>query len=167
MLAGPVVDFSKLDAEYKRIYDERTALTREGKSLKGQLDGCKKHDDAPAEEVSITDLAGNHLVSPYQWSFTTAAGTGVGSWLPTSTSGAPSARYGHVAVWTGSEMIVAGGMAWDPVLSQHVYSSQYGRYNPTTETWTVNTGAPAAWYQTAVWTGARMLVWGGPVRVAS
>jgi hypothetical protein len=52
------LDFSKLDAEYKRIYDERTALTREGKSLKGQLDGCKKHDDAPADEVSITELAG-------------------------------------------------------------------------------------------------------------
>lgn len=52
------LDFSKLDAEYKRIYDERTVLTREGKSLKGQLDGCKKHDDAPAEEVSITELAG-------------------------------------------------------------------------------------------------------------
>lgn len=52
------LDFSKLDAEYKRIYDERTALTREGKSLKGQLDGCKKHDDAPTEEVSITELAG-------------------------------------------------------------------------------------------------------------
>jgi len=52
------LDFSKLDAEYKRIYDERTALTREGKSLKGQLDGCKKHDDAPAEEISITELAG-------------------------------------------------------------------------------------------------------------
>jgi len=52
------LDFSALDAEYKRIYDERTALTREGKSLKGQLDGCKKHDDAPAEEVSITELAG-------------------------------------------------------------------------------------------------------------
>jgi DNA repair exonuclease SbcCD ATPase subunit len=52
------LDFSKLDAEYKRIYDERTSLTREGKSLKGQLDGCKKHDDAPAEEVSITELAG-------------------------------------------------------------------------------------------------------------
>lgn len=52
------LDFSALDAEYKRIYDERTALTREGKSLKGQLDGCKKHDDVPTEEVSITELAG-------------------------------------------------------------------------------------------------------------
>lgn len=137
------------------VYLNRTALFTPASAL---LEG---NTYTAGLTTAITDLAGNHLVSPYQWSFTTAAGTGVGSWLPTSTSGAPSARYGHVAVWTGSEMIVAGGMAWDPVLSQHVYSSQYGRYNPTTETWTVNTGAPAAWYQTAVWTGARMLVWGG------
>ena len=52
------LDFSKLDAEYKRIYDERTALTREGKSLKGQLEGCPLHDGAPEVEVSVSELAG-------------------------------------------------------------------------------------------------------------
>jgi hypothetical protein len=52
------LDFSALDAEYKKVYDERTALTREGKSLKGQLDGCKHHDDAPEAEVSVSELAG-------------------------------------------------------------------------------------------------------------
>ena len=31
------------------------------------------------------------------------------TWTATSTSNAPSARYGHTAVWTGSEMIVWGG----------------------------------------------------------
>ena len=52
------LDFSALDAERAKIYENRTLLAREGKSLRGQLDGCKKHDDAPAEEVSITELAG-------------------------------------------------------------------------------------------------------------
>jgi DNA repair exonuclease SbcCD ATPase subunit len=51
------LDFTELDKQYKEIYDSRTILTREGKSLKGQLDGCKKHDDAPAEEVSVSALA--------------------------------------------------------------------------------------------------------------
>ena len=31
-------------------------------------------------------------------------------WTPTSTTGAPGARYGHTAIWTGSEMIVWGGL---------------------------------------------------------
>ncbi len=31
------------------------------------------------------------------------------SWVATSTTDAPSRRYNHTAVWTGSEMIVWGG----------------------------------------------------------
>ena len=32
------------------------------------------------------------------------------SWTATSTTNAPAARYSHTAVWTGSEMIVWGGL---------------------------------------------------------
>ena len=32
------------------------------------------------------------------------------SWAATSTSNAPSVRIGHTAVWSGSEMIVWGGL---------------------------------------------------------
>lgn len=100
--------------------------------------------------TGVTDLAGNPLATPYQWSFTTAAETGLGTWAPTSLSGVPDARHGHVAVWTGSEMIVAGAHA----------TGQYGRYNPTTETWTVAGGGPAVSDSRAVWTDSRMLLWG-------
>jgi N-acetylneuraminic acid mutarotase len=31
------------------------------------------------------------------------------SWTPTATVGAPSPRYDHTAVWTGTEMIIWGG----------------------------------------------------------
>ena len=34
---------------------------------------------------------------------------GTDSWTATSITNAPTARYGHTAVWTGSEMIVWGG----------------------------------------------------------
>ena len=34
---------------------------------------------------------------------------GTNSWIATSVTNAPTARYGHTAVWTGSEMIVWGG----------------------------------------------------------
>lgn len=111
--------------------------------------------------TAVADLAGNRLATPYQWTFTTGTDAGVGAWLPTSLNGVPSARYGHAAVWTGSEMIVSGGLAWDPALKQYVYTSQYARYSPATETWKLANGAPAAWHQTAFWTGSQMLVWGG------
>jgi len=85
-------------------------------------------------------------------------------WAPMSVSNGvpPSARFAHTAVWTGSDMIVWGGINSSGALNDG------GRYNPSANSWTaVNTsGAPAArGYHTAVWTGATggemMVVWGG------
>jgi len=84
------------------------------------------------------------------------------SWVTTTTSGAPSGRSGHVAVWTGSEMIVWGGYPDRGCCPPPVDSG--GRYNPSTDSWvmTTITGAPAARNRTsAVWTGSEMIVWGG------
>ena len=75
-----------------------------------------------------------------------------------TTSGAPSARYDHTAVWTGSQMIVWGGCGGSTSLNDG------GCYNPTGDNWTATStsGAPAARdYHTAVWTGSQMIVWGG------
>ena len=66
-------------------------------------------------------------------------------------------RERHTAVWTGSEMIVWGGLAGG-------YLNAGGRYNPASNSWTAvsTTGAPAARSShTAVWTGSEMIVWGG------
>jgi hypothetical protein len=82
------------------------------------------------------------------------------TWISTSTDGAPTGRYWHTAIWTGSLMVVWGGL--DPVISNGVNSG--GRYDPATDTWTPTsiTGAPSARFlHTAVWTGSRMIVWGG------
>lgn len=111
--------------------------------------------------AGIKDLAGNALTSPFTWNFTTIATQGVGSWASTSFTNAPYARSGHVAVWTGSEMIVAGGFAWNSDFGIFQYTDQSGRYNPATGTWALASGAPAGLNQKAVWTGSRMLVWGG------
>src|SRR6266487_475573 len=80
------------------------------------------------------------------------------TWTPTSITNAPTARDGHTAVWTGSEMIVWGG------LSGTSFFNTGGRYNPSTDSWaaTSTTGAPdGRIYHTAVWTGSEMIVWGG------
>ena len=81
------------------------------------------------------------------------------SWTATSMTNAPTGRYLHTAVWTGSEMIVWGGFN-----DSSLYLNTGGRYDPSTDSWTATstTNAPSArWYHTAVWTGREMIVWGG------
>lgn len=83
---------------------------------------------------------------------------GQGTWTSTNLAGAPSSRSGHVAVWTGSLMIVWGGQNFITLLNSG------GRYNPGSNSWlpTSATNAPSArYYHTAVWTGKEMIVWGG------
>ena len=82
------------------------------------------------------------------------------SWTPTTLVGAPSARHEHAAVWTGTKMIVWGGFE-EPA---HAPTKTGSRYNPASDSWsaTRTNGAPSARYgHTAVWTGSRMIVWGG------
>lgn len=75
-----------------------------------------------------------------------------------TTTGAPSARQGASAVWTGTEMLVWGG--------ENGAGTSYAdgaRYNPITGTWTAMaaSGLAARSRHSAVWTGTRMLIWGG------
>src|SRR5436190_10489259 len=82
------------------------------------------------------------------------------SWIPTSTTNAPTGRDGHTAVWTGSEMIVWGGSPDD----ERSFLNTGARYNPSTDSWTAtsSTDAPTAReHHTVVWTGSEMIVWGG------
>jgi hypothetical protein len=92
--------------------------------------------------------------------YTEIASTHIHYWTATTTTGAPSARAGHTAVWTGSRMIVWGGTG----ISAGGFLNDGGQYDPVADTWmaTTTTGAPSARVgHTAVWTGSRMIVWGG------
>jgi hypothetical protein len=83
------------------------------------------------------------------------------SWQPVSEQGAPSPRAAHSAIWTGEEMIVWGGIAYD---GEWKTFHDGGRYDPVTDSWRPISlvGAPAARYRhVAVWTGSKMIVWGG------
>jgi hypothetical protein len=83
------------------------------------------------------------------------------SWVATNLNNAPSRRDSHTAVWTGDEMIVWGGV-W--LTSPPIDFNTGGRYNPSTDGWTA-TGTMnvphARDSHTAVWTGDKMIVWGG------
>jgi putative metal-binding protein len=101
------------------------------------------------------------------------------AWLPTSTGpSVPDARSSHTAVWTGSEMIVWGGVytscsyicCYEYCDSLCYYCEELplntgGRYDPVTDTWlptSTDANAPVSRYgHIAVWTGTQMIVWGG------
>jgi Big-like domain-containing protein len=102
--------------------------------------------------AGIQDLAGNATPTTVKWSFTTLA-DGTGAWQSISQVGAA----GETAVWTGTEMIVWGGL---------VNNSWVGgrRYRPASDTWVAmaSAGAPSRRFgHAAVWTGSEMIVWGG------
>jgi N-acetylneuraminic acid mutarotase len=83
------------------------------------------------------------------------------AWTAITTTNAPLARTFHVGAWTGSRLVIWGG---SPPLSTGTRFSTGGQYDPVTDTWTATStaGAPAARnFATAVWTGSRMIVWGG------
>ncbi|HYG34208.1 MAG TPA: kelch repeat-containing protein, partial [Clostridia bacterium] len=83
---------------------------------------------------------------------------GTDGWEPLSGANAPAARFHHVALWTGQEMlIVAGcngskefatGSAYDPLTHMWRPLSTSGNPQPRAET-------------AAAWTGTELLVFGG------
>jgi N-acetylneuraminic acid mutarotase len=82
------------------------------------------------------------------------------SWTPITTTNAPVPSYGATAIWTGSEMIVWGGGGGNG----SALSNSGARYNPITDRWTPITSINAPSERTghsAVWTGRRMIIWGG------
>lgn len=84
------------------------------------------------------------------------------SWVATSTTNAPTARYQHTAVWTTSEMIAWGGCSDAPCFNGGFNTG--GRYSPDTDSWVATSTTNAPTYRdghTAIWTNSEMIVWGG------
>jgi hypothetical protein len=79
-------------------------------------------------------------------------------WTPISVVGAPLARYGHVAAWTGSEMIIWGGW-YDGVTP----AASGGVYDRATDTWRqLSVTLPLPTTETAVvGIPGGMIVWSG------
>jgi N-acetylneuraminic acid mutarotase len=83
------------------------------------------------------------------------------SWGATKNTGAPTSRHWHTAVWSGTRMVVWGGQDDAAVPAAQNTGS---RYNPVDDSWsaTTTTNVPAArFFHAAVWTGSKMIVWGG------
>jgi N-acetylneuraminic acid mutarotase len=81
-------------------------------------------------------------------------------WAALPTAGAPSARSAHSAVWTGTEMIIWAGNGSTNASSLTALNDG-ARYNPATNSWAPMATDVARSAHTAVWTGSKMLIWGG------
>lgn len=84
-------------------------------------------------------------------------------WTPLPTDGwCPSGRTDHVAVWTGSAMLIWSGLDWST--GYNVRRRDGGMYDPMVNTWSnlplgsVSTSILGAY---EVWTGAEWVLWGG------
>jgi hypothetical protein len=86
------------------------------------------------------------------------------AWLPMNRSGEPLAREVPAQLWTGSRLLVWGGIAQtsDGTWVNH---NDGALFDPVANRWTAMTsaGAPAARdpLDQVVWTGSRFVVWGG------
>lgn len=82
-----------------------------------------------------------------------------GDFTAMTTTGAPSARYGHTGVWTGSKYLVWGGYDGSGALGDGAM------YDPSNDTWTdmdFSISTPIERYNhSAVWTGSKMIIFGG------
>lgn len=87
------------------------------------------------------------------------------TWKPLPVTGAPSARIGHSGVWTGSEMIIFGGLGAGGIGIGRVGPLSGGAsWSLEEDKWTFlpESGAPSPRHgHSAVWTGKEMIVWSG------
>lgn len=110
-----------------------------------------KRSDAPARTVSTGGA------------FNPATGT----WRQLSPVDAPNPRQQHTAVWTGHYMVVFGGCDREVAYHCQTYFADGKRYEPATDKWlpmSLDNAPDPRRMHTAVWTGTRMLVWGGQYR---
>ncbi len=99
------------------------------------------------------------------------------TWSISGSSGAPSARAGHVAVWstTSGEMIVWGGCSKASMFSFPPTCSSFlddgAAFQPSSGVWRKIAPAPVGfeprWRASAVWTGSDLVVFGGEVASGS
>jgi N-acetylneuraminic acid mutarotase len=83
------------------------------------------------------------------------------TWSPISTTSQPTPRASHTFVWTGAKLVVWGG--YSAPTAPWTYYNDGGLYDPSSGTWTgtAATSLSVRYAASGVWTGSRMIVWGG------
>lgn len=118
---------------------------------------CEAGEAVPVDDGQICTV---DACDPATGAVSHAVTAGCVPWEATPLEGAPESRERHSAVWTGSQMIVWGGS----VAGSPGKTATGGVFDPKTRAWkpTSMTGAPSPRHlHSAVWTGSKMIVWGG------
>src|SRR5262245_19093702 len=116
-----------------------------------------------AEAAADTSSEGAVEAAADTSSDTADAGDGAvtaGAWLDMAET-TLHGRFGHGAVWTGTEMLVWGGYYGNTASGTPLGDG--AAYHRATNSWRPlpATTLAARSFHTAVWTGSRMLIWGG------
>jgi hypothetical protein len=121
-------------------------------------DFCAADGNGSARCVDLVTSGADCGTCGHQCFGSCAASKCTDAWEPTAKVGAPSARTHHVAIWTGTKMIVWGGSDGGS------YLGDGAMYDPDKRTWTPMSNANAPSPRdgaTAIWDGTKMVVWGG------
>jgi hypothetical protein len=159
-VARPDVSLPKIQAERSEVFTDTTCPadeTWDSRTLDGLLSPRDSHTTVWTGSVMVVWGGSNGGPLNTGGRYDPATDT----WTATSTINAPAARYLHTAVWTGSVMIVWGGHSGKRYFEN---SGAGGLYEPVADVWTpmaVTTTPKARIAHTAIWTGSRMIVWGG------
>jgi hypothetical protein len=86
------------------------------------------------------------------------------TWVTGSPMPGPQ-RYDASVVWTGSELILWGGVAWSDTIGSHAPVQTGFAYDVATDEWREIAPAPLdpRHDHSATWIGSQMVVWGGEV----
>ena len=86
------------------------------------------------------------------------------TWVPTTMTNAPLARSGHQMVWTGSEVLIVGGLYYQLSNNLRYWVFDLSRYRPDTDSWATTTAFAGDGNGLSMnWTGSEAIVWGGSV----
>ncbi|TSC33780.1 kelch repeat-containing protein [Corallococcus sp. Z5C101001] len=116
---------------------------------------------------NVLHIWGGNGGSPYDVALADGATYGpfFDKWAVLPTEGAPTGRWSHTAVWTGERMIIWGGIGCgDAQQNPPIYCDKGAAFDPVYGKWSpVSTkGAPSPRIgHSAVWTGSKMVIWGG------
>lgn len=102
---------------------------------------------------TYTTLGDGYVYDPY-----------TDKWKQLTVNGAPSQRFGHSAVWTGSQMLVFGGTVAQQ--GKLVAKNDLAVWDSATNKWSIQKPKDNAWptprfAHSAVWTGSEMILSGG------
>ena len=150
VLVRPHLVDKRLRSIYQSIHSGEKSADSFESWVERQSELLYQQAPAKAAEVHLPKILGSGSDQPDSWTRELPEG--------------PQAKTGQSAIWTGSELIVWGG-AVPGRQSNGLWTNAGFSYNPITDIWTQirldeSTPAPRA-FHTAVWTGAKMIVWGG------